>query len=71
LEPSAWQKHPEPVFAKTEAIFGPGHCSFVRDGKQDWIVYHAARHAGSGWDRVIRAQPFTWKGDTPELGKPL
>ena len=67
LEASAWKKHPTPVFAKTESVFGPGHCSFVGET----IVYHSARHSGSGWDRVIRAQPFTWKGDTPEFGKPL
>lgn len=67
LDPSAWKKHPTPVFAKTESVFGPGHCSFV----DNVIVYHSARHSGSGWDRVIRAQPFTWSGDTPEFGKPL
>ncbi len=71
LDASAWQKHPTPVFEKTETIFGPGHCSFVKDGTQDWIVYHSARHSGSGWDRVIRAQPFTWKNDTPVFGKPV
>lgn len=71
LDPSAWQKHPEPVFEKTTTVFGPGHCSFVSDGALDWIVYHSARTAGSGWDRVIRAQPFTWEGETPVFGKPL
>ena len=71
LDSSAWQKHPTPVFEKTETVFGPGHCSFVSDGKQDVIVYHSARHSGAGWNRVIRAQPFTWKGDIPEFGKPV
>jgi GH43 family beta-xylosidase len=73
LSPSAWKKHHEPVFAKTTSVFGPGHCSFVREGKknkQDWIVYHSARHAGSGWDRVIRAQTFQWEGDIPIFGAP-
>jgi GH43 family beta-xylosidase len=67
LDPHAWKKHPKPVFEKTESVFGPGHCSFV----DSMIVYHSARHSGSGWDRVIRAQPFTWEGNTPVFGKPL
>ncbi len=67
LDPTAWKKHPEPVFQKTESIFGPGHCSFV----DNWIVYHSARHSGAGWDRVIRAQEFTWDGDIPVFGKPI
>lgn len=66
LNPAHWHKHPEPVFEKNETIFGPGHCSFV----DNWIVYHAARHSGAGWNRVIRAQTFTWNGDTPVFGTP-
>ena len=27
--PGNWIKHPETIFSKTEAIFGPGHCSFT------------------------------------------
>jgi GH43 family beta-xylosidase len=71
LEAAAWEKHPEPVFSKTERVFAPGNCSFVHDGTQDWIVYHSARHAGSGWDRVIRAQTFLWDGETPIFGSPV
>jgi GH43 family beta-xylosidase len=66
LDADAWKKHPEPVFQKTERVFGPGHCSFV----DNWIVYHSARSSGSGWDRVIRAQKFTWDGDVPNFGRP-
>lgn len=66
LNPAHWHKHPEPVFEKTDKIFGPGHCSFV----DNWIVYHTARHSGAGWDRVVRAQPFAWNGDIPVFGKP-
>lgn len=66
INPAHWHKHPEPVFEKNETIFGPGHCSFV----DNWIVYHAARHSGAGWNRVIRAQTFTWNGDTPVFGTP-
>jgi GH43 family beta-xylosidase len=73
LEPSSWRKEPEPVFKKTATIFGPGHCSFVRDetGK-DWIIYHAARSSGAGWARQVRAKPFGWKENgSPDFGEPL
>ncbi len=44
----AWVKRGQ-GFAKTDEVFGPGHCSFTTspDGKEDWIVYHAAKHRGS------------------------
>ena len=74
LEPGSWQKHPEPVFAPTEEVFGPGHASFVesRDGTEHWIIYHSAREKGSGWRRHINMQPFTWKADGgPRFGKPV
>lgn len=72
-DPKSWTKHGTPVFESTEAVKGPGHCSFVRspDGTEDWILYHAARHAGSGWVRNVRAQPFGWEDDgTPRFGEP-
>jgi GH43 family beta-xylosidase len=74
LRTQSWVKHPSPLFARTPDVFGPGHCSFTTspDGREDWIVYHAARRAGSGWDRNIRIQPFTWNPDgTPNLGRPV
>jgi len=73
LDPAAWTKTPEAVFAKTTDVFGPGHASFTRspDGTQDWIVYHSARVSGSGWDRVVNAQPFTWAGGVPVFGAPV
>jgi len=73
LDPASWQKHPRPVFEKTETIFGPGHCSFVKDGRgTDWIIYHAARSSGAGWARQVRAKPFTWNRDgTPNFGHPI
>ena len=74
LDAASWKKHPTPVFAKTDEVFGPGHCSFVQspDGKEDWIVYHAAKASGSGWDRNVRMQPFHWNEDgTPDFGKPI
>lgn len=67
LEPSAWVKHPEPVFASRESprgsVYTVGHCSFTRspDGKEDWIVYHGKdRKDGDFAGRTARAQRFTW-----------
>jgi len=74
LDAASWTKSPEPAFARTDQVFGPGHGSFVRspDGTEDWMVYHAARSAGSGWDRVVHAQPFVWDADgVPDFGEPV
>lgn len=73
LDKASWTKKDEPVFKKTDYVFGPGHASFVKspDGKEDWIVYHAARAKGSGWDRNIRIQKFTWNGTEPYFGEPI
>ena len=74
LDRAAWTKSPKPVFASSAAVFGPGHGSFVKspDGTQDWLVYHSARYSGAGWDRVINAQPFTWRSDgSPDFGRPI
>ena len=62
LRPQAWKKTPHPVFQSANGIYGPGHASFTtsENGRQWWIIYHAAAYRGSGWTRVIRAQPFTW-----------
>jgi GH43 family beta-xylosidase len=73
LNPASWRKEPQPVFQKTDTIFAPGHCSFVKDENgRDWIIYHAARLSGAGWARQIRAKPFDWNPDgSPDFGKPL
>lgn len=74
LDPASWAKHPEPVFSRTDQVFGPGHASFVksRDSREDWIVYHAARYSHAGWDRNIRTQRFHWRPDgTPDFGIPV
>lgn len=76
LAPGAWSRHPEPVFAKTAQVFGPGHAGFVHlengNGPADWIVYHAAKSRGSGWARDIRLQPFKWDAhDNPDFGQPI
>jgi GH43 family beta-xylosidase len=74
LNPKSWVKNPEPVFAKTETAFGPGHCSFVPspDGREDWIVYHAHVRQGSGNLRDVRIQRFSWNADgSPNFGRPI
>ena len=72
--PESWVKKPTPVFSKTREVFGPGHACFVKsaEGDEDWIVYHAARHSGAGWDRDVRAQRFGWNADgSPDFGEPV
>lgn len=74
LDPKSWIKKSSPVFSRTKDVFGPGHCSFVksRDGKEDWIVYHAAKFSNAGWYRDIRMQRFNWLPDgSPNLGIPV
>ena len=72
LDPASWRKEPEPVFAKTDTIFGPGHASFVELAGQDYIIYHAARSSQAGWARQIRAKPFGWHADgSPNFGRPM
>ncbi|HVJ67560.1 MAG TPA: family 43 glycosylhydrolase, partial [Caulifigura sp.] len=74
LDATAWEKSPAPVFASANGVFGPGHCCFTTspDGTESWIVYHAARVKGSGWDRNVRVQRFGWSKDgVPEFGAPL
>ncbi|MDR3620166.1 MAG: family 43 glycosylhydrolase [Paludisphaera borealis] len=73
LEPATWRKEPAPVFESGDGVLAPGHASFTTspDGKEDWIVYHAARFPGAGWTRSIRAQPFHWAADgRPVFGAP-
>ncbi len=74
MHPASWSKKPEAVFSRTKAVFGPGHGSFVksRDGKEDWIVYHSAKHSGAGWNRQINMQRFGWdSAGAPVFGRPI
>lgn len=73
LAPTSWKKHEGPVFASAHGVYGPGHCTFTKspDGREDWMVYHAARHRGAGWNRLLRAQPFSWDpAGLPRFGAP-
>lgn len=74
LQADSWVKKNVPLFSKTGTVFGPGHASFVRspDGSEDWIVYHAAKYQGAGWNRDVRAQKFHWNPDgSPNFGIPV
>ncbi len=73
LDPGAWIKDPNPVFASANGVYGPGRASFVTspNGKQWWMIYNAARYDQSGWNRTIRAQPFIWgRNGNPDFGEP-
>jgi GH43 family beta-xylosidase len=73
LDPSTWTKHPHPVFESGNGVVSPGHCSFTTspDHTEDWLLYHAAKFRGAGWDRSVRAQRFAWNTDgTPRFGRP-
>jgi len=71
MSESAWYKYPEPVFKGTKKVISPGHCSFTKIGKEDWIIYHAAKFKGAGWDRYIKMQKFKWRNDEPYFGDPV
>jgi GH43 family beta-xylosidase len=73
-----WTKTPTPVFSTQpgNGAYAPGHNGFFtsRDGKQQWILYHANASAGQGCGdaRNPRMQPFTWNSDgTPHFGTPV
>jgi GH43 family beta-xylosidase len=71
LDPNSWRKEPQPVFSKTDTIFGPGHASFVEIENKHYIIYHAARRSKAGWARQIRAKTFDWNPDgSPNFGRP-
>lgn len=78
LSPSAWSKHPSPVFERNDSagVYGPAHNGFFTspDGTENWIVYHAnaSTSDGCGNRRTTRAQQFTWNADgTPDFGTPV
>lgn len=72
MDPENWTKS-GPVFQGTGVVHGAGHASVTTspDGTEDWIVYHSKKTTDPGWDRVIRAQPFTWgPSGSPQFGAP-
>lgn len=74
LDPRAWTKHPRPVFESGNGVFGPGHASLVPspDGREEWLIYHAARFQGAGWTRCVRVQRVSWgPNGLPDFGRPV
>lgn len=78
LDPAAWEKHPEPIFQRSDenGVFAPAHNGFFKspDGTEDWIVYHANDSISGGCDggRMTHVQKFTWNEDgTPNFGVPV
>ncbi len=78
LDSAGWVKNSHPVFISnpSHGAFAPGHNGFFksRDGKEDWIIYHANSAAGQGCKdaRNPRMQPFTWNTDgSPDFGEPV
>jgi GH43 family beta-xylosidase len=60
LNPASWIKT-GPVFQRTAAVWGVGHCSLIDREEGGLIFYHAKTKRTRGWrDRNIRAQPFAW-----------
>ena len=76
LNVAHWKKSPQPVFSRTEQVFGPGHNGFFTspDGKEQWLVYHGNDNASDGCSakRSLRAQKFSFNAaGQPEFGTPL
>ncbi|MCF0063271.1 glycoside hydrolase family 43 protein [Dyadobacter chenwenxiniae] len=78
LNSANWTKSPNPVFTGLASAnaFGVGHNGFFksRDGKEDWVIYHANSAAGEGCDdsRNVRMQKFSWTSDgLPSFGEPV
>ena len=71
LSKPSWTKHETAVFAGTDAILSPGHCSVFRspDGSEYWLAYHY-RNKAMGV-RSLSVQPFTFVDGQPVFGEPL
>lgn len=73
MKAESWIKASKPIFEKNNSTtFSTGHASFVQspDGTEDYLVFHATRFAGTGWNgRGVRVQRVYWNEDgTPFLG---
>lgn len=76
---ASWMKKENAVFSKVPTAYGAGHNGFFKskDGKEDWIIYHAnaeshPNNSGCGNSRSTRIQKFTWNDDgTPNFGQPV
>lgn len=76
MDPESWEKGTESIFHKNPpTTYSTGHACFVPspDGTEEYIIFHATRGAGQGWNgRGVRTQKFTWNEDgTPNFGTAL
>lgn len=74
LNKDSWNKSESPVFEKGNGVYGTGHGSFTisPDGSENWMIYHAAKFSGAGWNREVRAQQFTYNDQgIPNFGEPI
>lgn len=52
-------------------LFGPGHCSVLRDGERDYLVHHFYDGAAAGVP-TLQIRPLSWADDGwPIVGKPM
>lgn len=76
MEKSSWIKAEKPVFEKNNSTtFSTGHACFTTspDGEEDYIIYHATKNSGDGWNgRGVRTQRVYWNEDgTLDIGTAL
>lgn len=68
LDPTSWHKYEEPLLKRATDFTAPGHNSFTKDQQRnDVIVYHTSAYPSSGWNRVVRYSPITWKNGRPTI----
>ena len=67
LDAASWVKLSQPVFSTNDVFDSPGHSSFTKVGQTDWIVYHASKYKGSGWERHVLAAVCLERRRFPEL----
>lgn len=72
LNPSNWNKFSNPVFKKSNVVFGPGHNSMAKVGDQWWNFFHATNKPDQQWGfRVAMAQTFYFDTNgIPQFGSP-
>lgn len=52
-------------------LFGPGHCSVLRDGERDYLVHHFYDGAAAGVP-TLQIRPLNWAKDGwPIVGEPM
>ena len=71
LSPASWTKQPTPFLASGNGVLAPGHGHIIGYRGRDYLIYHAAKYSGAGWDREVHLQPVTYGQDgTPQTEAP-